>query len=82
MDHFIPVSSGYGGTYKGNVIPLTSTLNGSKHNRNPLEWFEKYGEMHNIDSDRWQYLIQYLATENHMSVSDYTKYVERCFGGD
>lgn len=36
IDHFIPLSWGHGGTYIGNIIPLSDRFNLSKHAKIPL----------------------------------------------
>lgn len=79
MDHFIPISTNYGGTYVGNVYPLSSTLNNSKHNRNPFEWYEKYGKFHNVTELRWENLVKYLAINNGMNVEQYRESVIKIF---
>lgn len=79
MDHFIPISTGKEGTYKGNVYPLSSFLNNSKHNRNPFEWYEIYGISHGINREDWDSLVEYLASQNSMTVSEFKSHVESCF---
>lgn len=75
MEHFIPVSSGYEGTCVGNVYPMNSTLNGSKHNRNPFEWFEEAKERHELNQGKWDQLIQYLAKANGLTIPEFKSYV-------
>lgn len=79
MDHFIPISTGKGGTYVGNVYPLSSTLNNSKHNRNPFEWFTSYGANHGVSESAWSKLIAYLAGVNNMSEKEFIEYVNAQF---
>lgn len=79
MDHFIPLSIGKGGTYVGNVYPLASSINNSKHNRNPFEWFEKYAEYHGVKKHAWDNLLLYLADENGMSTEDFEMHVKAIF---
>lgn len=79
MDHFIPISTGYGGTYVGNVYPLSLKLNTSKWNRNPFEWYEKYGRNHGVSKDRWNELISYLSSENDMTPEEFERYVNDIF---
>lgn len=79
MDHFIPISIGKGGTYVGNVYPLSATLNFSKHNRNPFEWYMAYGALHEVDEAKWKQLLSYLAEENGMTEDDFKKYVNALF---
>lgn len=79
MDHFIPVSTGYGGTHGGNVYPLCSSLNFSKHNRNPFEWFHDVKERFDLDEDRFNKLIGVLAALNCMRTNEFREYVESIF---
>jgi hypothetical protein len=79
MDHFIPVSTGRGGTYIGNIYPLSSTLNNSKHNRNPFLWYERYGAAHGVDASAWNNLIRYLAEANEKSVESFIDYINAQF---
>jgi hypothetical protein len=79
MDHFIPISTGFGGTYVGNVYPLSLFLNTSKHNRNPFDWYELYGVEHGIKYEDWSNLIHYLADQNNMTAGDFKSYVNECF---
>ncbi|MGM7720626.1 hypothetical protein [Metabacillus sp. Hm71] len=78
IDHFIPVIWGHGGTYKGNVYPLTKSLNMSKGAANPFEWIKKEKIHNEIDFDSWNKLIKYLATENDMSIEDFKNYTYWC----
>jgi hypothetical protein len=79
MDHFIPISTGRGGTYVGNIYPLSATLNNSKHNRNPFLWFERYGVQHGVRDSAWDNLIKYLAEANEMTEDSFIEYVNAQF---
>jgi hypothetical protein len=79
MDHFIPISTERGGTYVGNVYPLSSTLNNSKHNRNPFLWFERYGLQHGVEESAWNRLIKYLAEANGMTEESFIEYINTQF---
>lgn len=79
MDHFIPISSGKGGTYDGNVYPITSKLNNSKNNRNPFEWFKEYGVLHGIRKEKWEQLVEYLASKHDMTNCEFEDYVNSLF---
>lgn len=77
MDHFIPLSSGHGGTTFENMVPMCSRCNLSKKDRNPFEWsitLDKK-ERENFDS-----LVCYLASINGItSVTEYEAHVNKCF---
>jgi|GEM_PF-5646252 len=78
FDHFIPVSWGHGGTYKGNMVPMSSLLNMDKDNQNPFEWVKKPEVARKIDSERWQVLIEYLANLHGIAPDQYEQYVYWC----
>ncbi len=77
-DHVIPISWGHGGTTAGNMIPLRSDLNNSKHDRNIFEWFSDNKERFNLSQTKFDELIEYLAKVNDMTVEEYRDYVYRC----
>ncbi|MFC4766740.1 hypothetical protein ACFO8Q_05050 [Effusibacillus consociatus] len=83
LDHFIPVEWGHGGFYPGNVYPLEKTLNASKSNKNPFEWIKEVRRDKtlrrgkNIDQ-QWSELIQYLASENGLTVDEFKQFVKWC----
>lgn len=78
MEHFIPLSWGHGGTYKGNLYLLNGTLNLSKKNKNPFKWIETNNYQDIIDMSEWDKLIQRLATENNMTVAEFREFVYWC----
>jgi hypothetical protein len=77
LDHFIPISIGHGGSYVGNLIPLSEPLNRSKFNKNPFEWIKQ--EDVKIDTVKWNKLIEYLSETNKMSIDEYHSFVYWCF---
>lgn len=79
FDHVIPLSVGNVGSVKGNIIPLRHDINSSKNDRNIFEWFSKYKEPLNLDDDKFDKLIEFLAKENHMSVAEYKEYYNLFF---
>jgi hypothetical protein len=79
MDHVIPLVTNKGGTFKGNIIPLRSNLNISKSGSNLFYWFDMYKERHNLSEFKFKALVEYLAKENGMSVSEYRQYTDSCF---
>ncbi|MEK5165822.1 hypothetical protein NYE69_26230 [Paenibacillus sp. FSL R5-0527] len=74
FDHFIPLTWGHGGTYKGNMIPLCKTLNFSKKDFNPFEWIKTQ----NVDPKKWVKVIKYLADLNGLSFNEYRSFVYWC----
>lgn len=76
MDHFIPLSTGFGGTVVGNMIPMSSAMNLSKGDRNPFIWAETLSIEEKAGFDL---AVKYLAQENGMTVEAYTEYVNSCF---
>ena len=77
LDHFIPLSTGNGGTVKENIIPLCSKMNASKHSRNPIEWAEIY--LKDEEKSKFDEVVTYLAALNGMSEKEYREYVYKCF---
>lgn len=78
LDHFIPISWGHGGTYKGNLYPLNIRLNQSKINQNPFEWYEWIKDKADIKKSDWNNLVQYLAKENGLTVEEFKEFVYWC----
>lgn len=79
MDHFIPISSGFGGTVIGNMIPLSAEMNLSKGKQNPIEWAKTLDES---KQERFKVVLAYLADENRMTVDEYIEYVQSCFSNE
>lgn len=79
LEHFIPISIGHGGTYLGNCYPLDGVLNYSKNKGNPFEWIKKPDIFNSINMERWNFLIQFLATQNKLTVTEFEAYVNWCF---
>jgi hypothetical protein len=77
LDHFIPIYTGHGGTIIGNCYPLDGVTNFSKNKQNPFEWIKKPDV--NIDKDKWDLLINMLASQNNLTVQEFTQYVYWCF---
>lgn len=76
LDHFIPVSTGHGGTVYGNLIPLTAFLNLSKNGRNPFIWAETLNQ---IEKENFNLVIIYLSEINGLTVEEYREFVFWCF---
>jgi hypothetical protein len=77
-DHAIPLSIGHGGTIHGNMYPLCEKLNISKNNRNIFEWFKANKQHFNLEQERFDRLIEWLAKANGMTVQEYRDYVYWC----
>lgn len=77
LDHFIPVSTGYGGTTKENMVPMCARCNTSKNGRNPFEWAKTLTQK---DRERFDSLVEYLSVINGIAtVEDYEAHVNQCF---
>lgn len=76
MDHFILVSTGYGDTVLGNMIPLDATLNLSKSASNPFEWIKTRND---IDRKRFEDVVFYLAEMNGLTTDEFEAHVYNCF---
>jgi hypothetical protein len=78
LDHFIPISSGHGGTVKENMVPLCKSHNTSKHARNPFMWADNYLSEH--ERERFDALVSYLTEINGIAgVGNYEAHVHQCF---
>lgn len=76
VDHFIAVSTGHGGSYKGNLVPVIREINSSKCDKNPFEWFQMQSYISKKDFER---LIAQLAKENCLTESEYKEFVYWCY---
>lgn len=77
LDHFIPIYTGHAGTIIGNCYPLDGVTNYSKNKQNPFEWVNR-PDM-NINKEKWDLLINILASQNNLTVEEFTSYVYWCF---
>jgi hypothetical protein len=75
-DHFIAISTGHGGAFIGNMIPLSASLNESKGAQNPFEWIKTRDD---VDMTKFDKTVRYLAQLNGMSVDEYREYVYYCY---
>lgn len=78
LDHAIPIAVGHGGTTKENCYPLRGDLNSSKCDRNIFEWFEANRQRFELSQERFDKLIEWLASANAMTVEEYRAYVYEC----
>lgn len=76
MDHFIPISTGYGYSDNRNIIPLDAKLNLSKQAKNPFEWIKTRDD---IDVNKFNEVVRYLANLNGLSLTEYEAHVYNCF---
>lgn len=79
MDHVIPLAIGRGGTTLGNMIPLSPKMNQSKNSSHIFEWFDDNKERFNLNQQKFDDLIKYLAQVNNMTIHEYRAYVDWCF---
>lgn len=79
LDHFIPLWTGHGGSYKGNLYPLSGSLNYSKQHNNPFEWAKRDYIEKEIDVEKWNSLITYLAKQNKLTKAQFEEYTYWCF---
>lgn len=77
LEHFIPLSIGWGGTTETNCIPMLSELNESKASENPYKWVKRQ----NADVQRafYEVVVPYMAELNGMDTKTYKKFVNFCF---
>lgn len=78
LDHFIPIDWGHGGSVKGNLYPIDSSLNMSKRNKNPFEWIKEPHIKKQVQLELWQKLIIYLAEINNLTISEFERFVYWC----
>lgn len=76
LDHFISLSTGHGGTYLGNMIPLSKELNQSKLKSNPFEWVKKQPK---DIQDNFINVVRLLAKQNGLEPKVFEEYVYWCY---
>jgi len=79
LDHVIPLSIGHGGTTYENMLPLSSEVNLSKHNKNIFEWARKNHKKYGFTMEKFYEVMAEVATRNKMLLGDYMDYVYECF---
>nr|WP_154895189.1 hypothetical protein [Paenibacillus xylanexedens] len=79
VDHFIPLATGHCGTYLGNLSLLSRTLNNSKKDKNPFEWFEANRQRFELDQVRFDALVGKLAAQNGLTPEEFRKFTYWCF---
>jgi hypothetical protein len=78
MEHAVPMSIGHGGTTFGNCYPMSKGINQSKWKNNIFEWFEANRQRFELSQERFDKLIEWLASANAMTVEEYRDYVYWC----
>lgn len=78
-DHAIPFSSGHVGNTPYNVFPLSKSLNSSKYNNNIFEWVKREDVREQICLERFEKLIEYLASRAGLSEQEYEEFTYWCF---
>lgn len=79
IEHFIALATGHGGTTDRNCYPLRADMNLSKSASNPFIWYERNADRFEIDSVKWDALVEHLANQNRMTVPEYREYVYECY---
>ncbi|MGG2091343.1 hypothetical protein AB1283_01075 [Bacillus sp. S13(2024)] len=81
IEHFIGLHTGRVGNVKENIIPLARHLNLSKHIYNPFEWFKLKGKEHNLSEDKFNKVVEYLASNFNMTGDQFKEFVYECYDG-
>ncbi|CDN42008.1 hypothetical protein [Paenibacillus sp. P22] len=77
-DHVIPLASGHGGTYAGNMAPLIKVLNISKKDAHASVWFEANRQRFNLDPERFDAMFDEKAQQNGLTPQEYRDYYDWC----
>jgi hypothetical protein len=78
FDHVVPIKTGCGGTTIKNMVPIRADLNLSKGSKNIFEWFDESKSRFDLDEEKFNKMIEYLAGQNEMTVDEYRDYVYEC----
>lgn len=78
LEHSIPLAWGHGGTTLENCYPLEGSLNQSKRDRNPFEWYENTGKYYGVKPELWNALIEELAKLHGITAQEYRDFVYWC----
>lgn len=81
MDHFIPLNTGHGGTFVGNIYPLNPFLNNSKSARNPYVWIEYAVRELGASYEGFRKVERILAIQQGITVDELRKRVKDAFEG-
>jgi hypothetical protein len=77
-DHALALSRG-GGTSVGNMFPLSKKLNSSKGTQNIFEWYERPEINVQIDDERFEALIEYLASAYGLTPKEYEAFYNESY---
>jgi len=80
LDHVIPLNIEEGGHVYWNVVPLRADLNMSKGHKNLFTWFYANKERFNLEQERFDDLIKYLASHFDESPEYYHMLTDAYFG--
>jgi hypothetical protein len=75
-EHAIPLKIGRAGTVFWNMYPLESTLNSSKGDKHLFLWAQSRSD---IDKQKFNRLICYLADMCELTVDEYREFYDWCF---
>lgn len=78
IEHSVPLSWGHGGTTLENCYPLEGSLNSSKRDRNPFEWYENTGKYSGVKPELWNAHIEERAKLNGITAQEYRDFVYWC----
>jgi hypothetical protein len=85
LDHFVPLSwgsishkFGIGGNTYENMLPLNIYLNKSKSSHNPFEWIKDASIKHDIEVQKWNEAVRYIAEKHQISPIDFENRVNQC----
>lgn len=73
IDHWFPQAKG-GSTSISNCYPLEAKLNMRKGALNPFEFFEREDVRQQVDPERFEALVFWLAINNDMSVQEFREF--------
>lgn len=76
LEHAVPLAIGHGGTIIWNCYPLVGSLNCSKSASNLFEWAKGRSD---IDKQRFNGLISFLADQCGLTVDEYYDFYNWCF---
>ncbi|MEH6941615.1 helix-turn-helix domain-containing protein [Bacillus sp. JJ722] len=78
IDHFIPITTGHGGTYFANLILLSRSKNSSKKGSNPFEWCSNDGQVSCFERMQFDLTVKKLASANALTPQEYRQFVYWC----
>ncbi|MDE4086200.1 hypothetical protein PO902_14225 [Planococcus maritimus] len=78
LEHVVPIGWGHGGTMVGNVVPMDATLNLAKRDKNLIEFIFDEVNAGLFSEAKIDFLIEYLAEANGLTVTDYIDFVYWC----